>query len=137
VDPDVIDVPLDDLIRNDETLRAEYLIQPRGDEARAKVASLALKVIGVRAGGATFLDDDDVEAPIETSGFPKQMDGEERTGRPAADDGHTIAVLEAQGRTCHHGTPRLDPMYGSENESRQQIPGIIPTRVPTSAIIVH
>ena len=98
MDPDVIDVPLDDLVRNDETLRAEYLIQPRGDEARAKVAPLALKVIGVRTGGATFLDDYDVQMPVETSGFPKQMDGEERTCRPTADDGNAIAVLEAHWR---------------------------------------
>ena len=97
MDPDVVDVSLDDLIGNDETLRVKYLIQPRGDKARAKVASLALKVIGALVGRATFLDDDDVEVPIETPGFPKQMDGEERTGRPTADDGNAIAVLEAPG----------------------------------------
>ena len=95
MDPDVVDVPLDDLVRNDETLRAEYLIQPRGNKARAKVASLALKVIRALVGWAAFLDDDHVQVSIETSGFPKQSDGEERTGRPTADDGDAIAVLEA------------------------------------------
>jgi hypothetical protein len=95
MDPDVVDVPLDDLVRNDETLRAEYLIQPRGNKARAKVASLALKVIRALVGRATFLDDDDVQVSIKTAGFPKQMDSEERAGRPTADDGDAIAVLEA------------------------------------------
>jgi hypothetical protein len=32
---------------------------------------------------------------IETPGFPKQMDGEERTSRSAPNDGNAIAVLEA------------------------------------------
>ncbi len=99
VNPDVVDVPLNDFIGNDETLRAEYLIQPRRDKARAKVASLALKVIRALVGWATFLDDDHVQVSIETPGFPKQSDGEERTGRPTADDGNAIAVLEAQSST--------------------------------------
>ena len=97
VNPHVVDVPLNDFIGNDEALRAKYLIQPRRDKARAKVASLALKVIRALVGWAAFLDDDHVQVSIETSGFPKQSDGEERTGRPTADDGNTIAVLEARG----------------------------------------
>ena len=75
----------------------KYLIQPRRDQARAEVASLALEVIGAQVGGTAFLHDDDVELSIETPGFPKQMDGEKRTGRPTADDGNAIAVLEARG----------------------------------------
>jgi hypothetical protein len=94
VDPDVIDVPLDDLVRNDETLRAEYLIQPWRNQSRAKVASFALKVVRVLVGWAAFLNDDNVQMSIEASGFSKQMDGKERTGRPTTDDGNTIAVLQ-------------------------------------------
>jgi hypothetical protein len=90
-------MPLDDLIRNEETVRVEYLIQPRGDEARAKVAPLTLKVIGTQVSQATLLNDDNIDVPIEMFGFTKQMDGEERTGRPTADDGNAIAVLEARG----------------------------------------
>jgi hypothetical protein len=54
-----------------------------------------LKVIRALVGRATFLDDDDVQVSIKTAGFPKQMDSEERAGRPTADDGDAIAVLEA------------------------------------------
>ena len=91
-------LPLDDFIRNGKTLSAKYLVQSRGNKARAKVTPLALKVIGALVGRTAFFDDDYVEVPIEVPGFPKQRDGEERTGRPTADDGNAIAVLEAQGR---------------------------------------
>jgi hypothetical protein len=94
--PYVVDAPLNDLFRNDETVLAEYLIQPRLDAARAEVASLALKPLGPRLDGAPFLDDDDIDVSPEASSFPKQMDGEERPGRPPADDDDAVAVLKAR-----------------------------------------
>jgi len=54
-----------------------------------------LKIIGALVGRTTFLDYDNVQVSMETAGFPKKMDGEERTGRPTADDGNAIAILEA------------------------------------------
>jgi hypothetical protein len=32
---------------------------------------------------------------MEVLGFPKKMDGEERTGRSTADDGNAVVVAEA------------------------------------------
>ena len=43
----------------------------------------------------TLLNDDDVDASIETPGFPKKMNGKERTGRSTADHGNAFVVLEA------------------------------------------
>jgi hypothetical protein len=54
-----------------------------------------LKVVGARLCRTSFLDDDDFDVSAEAPGFPKQMDGEERTGRSTADDGYAIIVLEA------------------------------------------
>jgi hypothetical protein len=56
-----------------------------------------LKVIGAVVARATFFDDDDVQVSIEAPGFPKQMDGEKRTGRSTADDDNVIAVLKLPG----------------------------------------
>ncbi len=53
-----------------------------------------MKVIGAQVGRTTLLDDDHLDVSIETLGFAKKMDGEERTGRSTADDGNAIAVLE-------------------------------------------
>jgi hypothetical protein len=55
-----------------------------------------LKVVEVRVGRTTFLDDDDLDVSIEPFGFPKKMDGEKRTRRSATDDGDAIAVPEAR-----------------------------------------
>jgi hypothetical protein len=93
--PDVVDAPLNDLFRNRETVLAKYLIQPRRDAAGAEVASLALKALGPRFDGSALLDDNGVDASAEASRFPKKMDGEERPGRPAADDDDAVTVLEA------------------------------------------
>jgi hypothetical protein len=54
-----------------------------------------LRAIGTQLDWPALLDDDDVKAPLETPGFPKKMDGEERATRAAADDGDAVAVLEA------------------------------------------
>jgi len=54
-----------------------------------------LKVIGAQIGRTTFLDDDDIDVSIEALGFPKKMDGKERTGRSTAHDGNAVVVLEA------------------------------------------
>jgi hypothetical protein len=91
----VIDVPLDDLLRNHQTVLLKHLIQPRGDAARAEVASPALKAIGAQIRQATLLDDDHVEVSIQTLGFPKKMDGEERTGGSTTHDGNAVIVAEA------------------------------------------
>jgi hypothetical protein len=93
--PDVVDAPLNDLFRDHETVLAKGLIQPRRDATRAEVASLALKAFGAGFDGAPFLDDNDVDVSPETPGFPKKMDGEERPGRPAADDDDGVTALEA------------------------------------------
>jgi hypothetical protein len=53
-----------------------------------------LKVVEVQVGRATLLDDHNLDVSIEPLGFPKKMDGEKRTGRPAADNGDAIAVQE-------------------------------------------
>jgi hypothetical protein len=55
-----------------------------------------LKVVEVRVGRSTFLDDDDLDISIELPGFAEKMDGEKRTGRSTADDGDTIAVQETR-----------------------------------------
>jgi hypothetical protein len=91
----VIDAPLDDLLRNHQTVLLEYLIQPRGDAARAEVASPALKAIGAQVRQTTLLDDHHVEASIETLGLAKKMDGEERTGGSTTHDGNAVVVAEA------------------------------------------
>jgi hypothetical protein len=60
-----------------------------------------LKVIRDQISRAAFLDDDDIDVSIETPSFAKEMDGEERTGRPTADNSNAIVVLEAPGlRKC-------------------------------------
>jgi hypothetical protein len=92
--PDILDARLDNFFREDETALVEYLIQPRREKARAKVASITLKVIETKIRRATLLDDKDVQVSIETSGFPEQMDGEERTSRPAPNNSNAIIVLE-------------------------------------------
>src|ERR1035437_3459752 len=94
--PDVVDAPLDDLFRKDETALVEYLIQPRRDKACAEVASPALKVVEVQVGRTSFLDDDDLDISIELLGFPKKMDGEKRTRRPTTDDGDAITVQQTR-----------------------------------------
>jgi hypothetical protein len=94
--PDVVDAPLDDLRRNDETLRVKYLIQPRGDKTCAEVASPALKVVEIQVGRTTLFDDDDLDISIELLGFPKKMDGKKRTGRSSPDDGDAITVQKTR-----------------------------------------
>jgi hypothetical protein len=91
----VIDAPLDDLLRNHQAVLLEYLIQPRGDAARAEVASPALKVVGAQVRGTTPLDDNHVEVSIQTLGFAKKMDGEERTGGSTTHDGNAVVIPEA------------------------------------------
>ena len=54
-----------------------------------------MEVIGAQVARTTFLDDDDIQVSIKTPGFPKKMDGEERTGRSAPNDGNPIVVQEA------------------------------------------
>ena len=54
-----------------------------------------MRAIGTQLDWTTLLDDHDVNAPIEMPGFPKKMDGEERTTRPTTDYGNAVAVLEA------------------------------------------
>ena len=93
--PDVVEAPLDDLVGNGEALLLEYLVQSGRDAARAEAASPALKAGGAQVDRTTLLNDDDLDAPIETPGFPKKMDGKERTGRSTADDGNAVVVLEA------------------------------------------
>src|ERR1035441_9479891 len=50
---------------------------------------------GTHVDRTTLLNDDDVDASIETPGFPKKMNGKERTGRSTPDDGNAFVVLEA------------------------------------------
>jgi hypothetical protein len=91
----MVDAPLDDFLRNHQTVLLEDLMQPRRDTARAEVASPALKAIGAEVRHTALLDNDHIEGSIKSLGLPKEMDGEERTGRPTADDGNTIVVAEA------------------------------------------
>jgi hypothetical protein len=53
-----------------------------------------LNATGAKLDRTTFLDDDDIEVPIETLGFPKKIDGEEGSGRSTADDGNRVVVLQ-------------------------------------------
>jgi hypothetical protein len=91
----VVDTPLDDLLWNDQTVLLEYFVQPRRDTAGAEVASPALKAVGAEVRHTALLDDHHVEGSMQTLSFLKKMDGEERTGRPTADDGNAIVVPEA------------------------------------------
>jgi hypothetical protein len=54
-----------------------------------------LSAVGARVRRTTFLDDHHFDVSTDVLGLPKEMDGEERTGRPTADDGNAIVVLEA------------------------------------------
>jgi len=54
-----------------------------------------LKATGAQLHRTTFLDDDDIDAPIEMPGFPKKMNGEEGTGRSTTDDGNGVVVMQA------------------------------------------
>ena len=98
----------------DETLRAEYLIQPRRDKSRAEVASLALKVIGALAGWTTFLDDDDVQVPIETPGFAQQRPGYTERDALWWQVGATQQVAPA----AQFFQPLVDPARGRRDEHR-------------------
>jgi hypothetical protein len=91
----VVDASLDDFLRNDQTVLLEYFVQPRRDTACTEVASPALKAIGAEVRHTALLDNDHVEGSIKSLGLLKEMDGEERTGRPTADDGNAIVVAEA------------------------------------------
>jgi len=97
--PDVVEAPLDDLVGNAEAVLPEYLVQSGRDAARAEAASPALQ--GAHVDGTTLFNDDDVDRAVETPGFPKKMNGKERTGRPTADDGDAVVVPEAPAlRSC-------------------------------------
>lgn len=105
--PDVLEAPLDNLVRNDEVLLLKNLVQSGRNAARAEAASPALKGGRAHADRTALLNDDDVDTPIEVPGFPKKLDRKERTGRSTANDGNAVVVLDLQAsalRRCEaHG----------------------------------
>jgi hypothetical protein len=98
LDPDILEAPLDDLVRNNEVLLLKDLVQSGGDAAGTEAASPAFKGWSAHADRTTFLNDEDVDTPIQTPGFPKKLDGKERTGRSTANDGNAVVVLDLEAR---------------------------------------
>jgi hypothetical protein len=78
------------------------------------------RALGAHVDGTTLFDDDNFDASIEPPGFPKEMNGKERTGRSTADDGDAIVVLEAPAlRSCaaHGPSP-----FGSRTSDQSRRP---------------
>jgi hypothetical protein len=75
--PDVVNAPLDDFLRNDQTVLLEYFVQPRRDTARTEVASPALKAIGAEVRHSALLHNDHVQRPTQALALLKKMNCEE------------------------------------------------------------